>query len=92
MALTDKLAAVDRHGEKTRTFLHAFLDDYWDELALMAKGRLVRGHFQWADANYLEWDANRLLAELAEEIADAINYATERFRKLDALGAPSDST
>lgn len=84
MSLAGKLSNVDRHGEKTRVFLHAFIDEYWDELTLMAKGRLVRGHFEYEDRNYKEWSAERLLAELAEEIADAINYGVERFNKLDA--------
>ena len=84
MSLAGKLAAVDRRGEQTKTFLLAFIDEYWDELTLMAKGRLVRGHFEYEDRNYKEWSAERLLAELAEEIADAINYAAERFNKLDS--------
>lgn len=83
MSLAGKLSAVDRRGEQTKTFLLAFIDEYWDELTLMAKGRLVRGHFEFEDRNYKEWSAERLLAELAEEIADAINYAAERFNKLD---------
>ena len=84
--MNDKLVSVDRHAVKTRAFLHGFIDSYYDELVLMAKGRLVRGHFQFGDRNYKEWDADRLLAELSEELADAINYATERFVKLDGSG------
>ena len=82
MTLPGKLAAVDRHADKTHQFLLQFLTEYWEELVLMAKGRLVRGHFHWQDRNYKEWDADRLLAELAEELADAINYGTERWEKL----------
>ena len=85
MSLERKLQNVDRHADKTRAFLHAFLDEHWDHLVLMAQGRLVRGHFQWEDRNYKEWDAARLLAELSEELADAINYGTERFEKLSRL-------
>lgn len=83
MSLNGKLASVDRREEQAKTFLLTFIDQYWDELVLMAKGRLVRGHFEYEDRNYKEWGAERLLAELAEEIADAINYAAERFNKID---------
>lgn len=83
MSLDGKLGNVDRHGDKTRAFLHAFIDNYWDDLILMAKGRLVRGHFEYGDRNYKEWGVERLLAELAEELADAVNYGVERFNKLD---------
>ena len=84
MSLRAKLYDVDRHQEKTRTFLHSFLADHWDELVTLAKGRLVTGHFVWGDKNFKEWDANRLLKECAEELADAINYGTERWNKLDS--------
>ena len=83
MSLNGKLASIDRREQQTKTFLLSFIEEYWDELTLMAKGRLVRGHFEYEDRNYKEWSAERLLAELAEEIADAINYAAERFNKLD---------
>lgn len=84
VSLTGKLASIDRRDAQTKVFLAAFIDEYWDELLLMAKGRLVRGHFEYGDRNYKEWGPERLLAELAEELADAINYAAERFNKLDA--------
>ena len=83
ISLTQKLLEVDAQQEKAITFLIAFLTEYRDELALQAKGRLVRGHFEYGDRNYKEWGPERLLAEISEELADAINYATERFRKLD---------
>ena len=83
MSLNGKLASVDRREEQAKTFLLTFIEQYWDELVLMAKGRLVRGHFEYEDRNYKEWGPERLLAELAEEIADAINYAAERFNKID---------
>ena len=83
MSLDGKLASIDRRDDQTKTFLLAFIDEWWDELLLLAKGRLVRGHFEYEDRNYKEWGPERLLAELAEEIADAINYAAERFNKLD---------
>ena len=83
MSLPDKLANLDRHDEKTRAFLHAFIDDWWDEIGHVAKGRLVTGHFVWGDRNFKEWDEARLLKEAVEELADARNYLTERFVKLD---------
>ena len=84
MSLSQKLLEVDAQQDKVRAFLIGFIEEYWDELLLMAKGRLVRGHFQYGDRNYKEWDDARLLAELSEELADAVNYAAERFRKMDA--------
>jgi hypothetical protein len=85
-SLPQKLEAVDRHSEKTRAFLHAFIDQYWDEIGVLAKGRLVTGHFVFGDRNFKEWGPERLLKENIEELADARNYLTERFVKLDRLG------
>ena len=82
MSLPDKLAAVDRHGEKTRSFLHALIDEYWEEIGQVSKGRLVTGHFVFGDRNFKEWPPERLLKEIIEELADARNYGTERFVKL----------
>jgi hypothetical protein len=84
MSLNAKLTAVDRQSEKTRAFLHAFIDDYWDEIGFVSKGRLVTGHFVWGDTNFKEWGPERLVKEMVEELADARNYVTERFEKLDS--------
>ena len=82
MSLPDKLAAVETHSDKTRAFLHSFVDEYWDEIGQVAKGRLVTGHFVWGDRNFKEWGPERLLKEMVEELADARNYCTERFVKM----------
>lgn len=83
-SLKGKLDAVDRHGETVKVFLHGFIEEYWEEIGVLAKGRLVTGHFIYGDKNFKEWDATRLLKENLEELADARNYLTERVVKMDA--------
>ena len=83
MSLQRKLDELDANAEKAFTFLEAFLHTERDYLLQLAKGRMVRGHYEWDDKNLKEWGPQRLLAELAEELADAVVYASERFVKLD---------
>lgn len=76
--MNNKLVAFDHEADAAVTWLLAFLDEYREELIHLARGRQVLGHFLYADTLMYEYDARRLAAEIAEELADAIVYAARR--------------
>jgi hypothetical protein len=47
-------------------------------LIALSRGRHVLGHFRYRDALMFEYSPDQLLAEAAEEVADAHNYLTRR--------------
>lgn len=83
ISLDAKLAAHEEWAPTAVRFLIDWLRDDGSDLIAVARGRHVTGHYRYADANYLEYDADRLLAEAAEELADAINYIARRLALLD---------
>lgn len=74
----DKLAAFDASSEAAVTWVQEFLEEYRDELIHLARGRQVFGHFLYGDKLMYEYDRARLVAEISEELADAIVYAARR--------------
>jgi|DewCreStandDraft_4_1066084.scaffolds.fasta_scaffold31704_3 hypothetical protein len=81
--LTGKLEEHDAHAEAAVDWLRAFLDEYRVELLALARGRHVLGHFRYGDRLMYEYDRDRLAAEIAEELADAIVYAARRLALLE---------
>ncbi len=78
LELEKKLADFDRAAPLAVSWLRAFLDDYAGPLVHLARGRQVEGHFLYGDRLMYEFDRDRLAAEIAEELADAIVYASYR--------------
>lgn len=72
--LESKLSRWDAYAPLAHRYLIDWLRDSPDELMAMARGRHVWGHYRFGDRNYAEYDEDRLVAEAAEELADAINY------------------
>lgn len=72
--LPAKLERWEDYAPLAHRYLIDWLRDSPDELMAMAKGRHVWGHYRYGDRNYAEYDEDRLMAEAAEELADAINY------------------
>ena len=72
--LERKLADFDRHADAAVGFLLAFIEEYREPLIHQARGRQVRGHFEFEDKFLYEYSKSRLLAETSEEVADAIVY------------------
>jgi hypothetical protein len=75
---TSKLTEWDANADLAFEELLNWIAQNRDELLAVAKGRHVWGHYRYADRNYYEYDADRLVSETAEEIGDAINYFTRR--------------
>ena len=75
---SSKLAEWDANADAALGELLDWIVKNRDELLAVARGRHVWGHFRYADRNYYEYDADRLVSETAEEIGDAINYFTRR--------------
>lgn len=77
-SLDAKLELFDRHADQAVDDLIAWLTEHRADLIAVARGRHVWGHYRYGDANFLEYDAQRLRAEQAEELADAIVYGSRR--------------
>jgi hypothetical protein len=77
-ALDAKLADFDRHADGAVRYLAAWLDEHAAALITMARGRLVEGHYRYRDRLMYEYSNDELLAEAAQELADAINYVALR--------------
>lgn len=78
MSLESKLRDFDRNADDSVTWLIAFLEQYREPLIHLARGRQVAGHFLYGDRLMYEYDRDRLAAEIAEELADAIVYGARR--------------
>jgi hypothetical protein len=77
-ALESKLDDFDRNADAAVAWLAAFIEEYREPLIHLARGRQVSGHFLYGDRLMYEFDRDRLAAEIAEELADAIVYAARR--------------
>lgn len=52
-----------------------------DELIAIARGRHAWGHYRYGDGLMYEYDQDELVANAAEELADAINYLALMLRR-----------
>lgn len=82
--LPAKLEAFDRHAPDAVRFIITWLTENHGDLVAVARGRHVTGHYRYADAGLFEFDTDALLAEAAEEVADAIVYLARRIHLLNA--------
>ena len=78
VSLEAKLSDFDRNADASVTWLIAFLEEYREPLIHLARGRQVAGHFLYGDRLMYAFDRDRLAAEIAEELADAIVYGARR--------------
>lgn len=78
MSLDAKLATFDEYAEEAVDDLIRWLSENRSDLVAVARGRHVLGHYLYGNRNFAEWDRDRLLAETAEELGDAIVYTTRR--------------
>lgn len=76
--LDAKLAVFDTQATNAVEFLIDWLGDHAADLIAMARGRHVEGHYRYQDRNFLEYDSDELLAQAAQELADAIVYISRR--------------
>jgi hypothetical protein len=74
----EKLDALDRHAPIAVAELIAWLQQEASLLCQLARGRLVAGHYRYGDRGLRDLDADELLGEAAEELADAIVYMSFR--------------
>ena len=78
MSLERKLDDFDRLADASVSWLIVFLEEYREALIHLARGRQVSGHFLYGDKLMYEYSRERLTAEIAEELADAIVYGARR--------------
>ena len=74
-SLPSKLAIHRDISPDALDWLLEFMQDEREALLALSAGRHAWGHFRYGDSLMYEYDAPRLRAEIAEELADAINYA-----------------
>lgn len=79
--LDAKLRIHEEWAPTAVRYLIDWLRDHPDDLIALARGRHVWGHYRYGDRNYAEYDQDRLVAEAAEELADAINYIALKLRR-----------
>ena len=72
--LDAKLRIFDDYASVAVDSLIEWLTWHRDDLIALARGRHVEGHYRYGDANFLEWNDGELLANTAQELADAIVY------------------
>jgi hypothetical protein len=69
-----KLAAHDEYAKAALRYLIDWLRDDPDTLLAMARGRHAEGHYRYGDTLMFEYGQDELVAEAAQEVADAICY------------------
>lgn len=72
--LETKLAIFDAHSRDALSYLVKWMVEHPDALVTMARGRLVEGHYRYRDRLMYEYGDDELVAQAAQELADAINY------------------
>lgn len=80
VSLDSKLEAFDRFAPRALEFLIVWMGQHPDDLIAVARGRHITGHYRFQDAGLFEHDRAGLVAEAAEEIADAIVYLARKLQ------------
>lgn len=83
--LDAKLEQFDRHADLAVDEIIVWLRHHRRDLIAVARGRHIEGHYRYQEAGLFAYDDNHLLAEAAQEIADAIVYLARRA----AISAPA---
>jgi hypothetical protein len=74
---TGAAAKLETHEEWAPAAIRYLIDWLRDDpepLLAMARGRHAEGHYRYGDTVMYEYDQPTLLAEAAQELADAVNY------------------
>jgi hypothetical protein len=69
-----KLEAHDEYAKAALRYLIDWLRDDPEPLLAMARGRHAEGHYRYGDTLMFEYGQEELVAEAAQEVADAICY------------------
>jgi hypothetical protein len=69
-----KLLAHDEYAKSAVRYLIDWLRDDPEPLLAMARGRHAEGHYRYGDTLMFEHSQETLVAEAAQELADAICY------------------
>jgi hypothetical protein len=69
-----KLEAHDEYAKLALRYLIDWLRDDPEPLLAMARGRHAEGHYRYGDTLMFEYGQDELVAEAAQEVADAICY------------------
>ena len=84
--LDAKLSVFDEHAEQAVDELLGWLSDHRADLIALARGRHVEGHYRYGDSNFLEWSDGELVAQTAQELADAVVYRSRSiYRRASSL-------
>jgi hypothetical protein len=71
---TAKLEAHEQWAPAAIRYLIDWLREEPETLMAMGRGRHAEGHYRYGDSVMYEYDQRTLVAEAAQELADAINY------------------
>lgn len=69
-----KLRELDPYRTQAVDWIGDWLGGDWTGLIAVARGRHAEGHYRYGDSVMYEYNQQTLIAEAAQEIADAINY------------------
>lgn len=76
--LDAKLEIFDKHATAAVDEIIEWLTCHRGDLIAVARGRHVEGHYRFGDVGLFEHGKQALLAEAAQELADAIVYLARR--------------
>jgi hypothetical protein len=76
-----KLAEHDEYAKSAVRYLIDWLREDPDTLLAMARGRHAEGHYRFGDSLMFEYGQEQLVAEAAQEIADAVCYLSLMLRR-----------
>lgn len=85
-ARADKLAVHDVWARRALATLEDWLVSEPDVFLAMAKGRHAEGSLRFGDRLMYEHSQDTLLAEAAQELADAVNYVALWLQREERLG------
>lgn len=84
--LDAKLTIFDEYADVAVDSLIEWLSKHKEDLIVLARGRHVEGHYRYGNKNFLEWDDGELLANTAQELADAIVYQSRAEKRANEGG------
>lgn len=89
--LRAKLDVFDKNSREAACYVVSWLAEHSDDLIAVARGRHVMGHYRFQERGLFEYDVDGLLAEAAEELADAIVYIARRIAILHEVDGSADT-
>ena len=80
-AVLQKLADHDEYAKAALRYIIDWCRDEPEPLLAMARGRHAEGHYRYGDTLMFEHSQDTLVAEAAQELADAICYLALLLRR-----------